>query len=439
MYLLKLEESLFLICQFLRFIMKLMKEHKEFTDETMKNELRLKCKSIIEELEDLKVVLKQIYDQNRNEIDEEEEMEDVDLHNEEENTLESNNEIDKEEVKEENKELLIKEENGKEMAHENIPSESDNTPNESDNIESISDFSFKNEIQKYFIDERREIYDRMVYESNSFKEKQNKVFHDDHVMKLSTPQLETTNIIKESNNIESFSKQTLNDNNQNVDIFPSFTQTIRGGQFNPDYIRPENLMTYGPTCTHKPSKSISNLSSSSLQPHIELPIQMNKKHPHEINNKPIPPMINIKPTSFPILTNQKPTISSNETVAKLTRIEIDGEILDSFMKCAFENSKKNIETCGNLAGKLDKERNVFTLTHVLIPKQKGTPDTCITSNEEDIVEYQIKNDLITLGWIHTHPSQACFLSSVDLHTHYSYQKLFNEAIAIVIAPRDNPK
>ena len=43
-------------------------------------------------------------------------------------------------------------------------------------------------------------------------------------------------------------------------------------------------------------------------------------------------------------------------------------------------------------------------------------------------------DVITLGWIHTHPSQSAFLSSVDLHTHFGYQSMMPEAIAIVYAP-----
>ncbi|KAJ9154579.1 hypothetical protein P3X46_027899 [Hevea brasiliensis] len=34
----------------------------------------------------------------------------------------------------------------------------------------------------------------------------------------------------------------------------------------------------------------------------------------------------------------------------------------------------------------------------------------------------------------THPSQICFMSSVDLHAHYSYQIMLPEAIAIVMAP-----
>lgn len=37
----------------------------------------------------------------------------------------------------------------------------------------------------------------------------------------------------------------------------------------------------------------------------------------------------------------------------------------------------------------------------------------------------------------THPSQTAFLSSVDLHTHCSYQLMMPEAVAIVCAPKHN--
>ncbi|KAL0414803.1 UNVERIFIED_CONTAM: AMSH-like ubiquitin thioesterase 3 [Sesamum radiatum] len=61
---------------------------------------------------------------------------------------------------------------------------------------------------------------------------------------------------------------------------------------------------------------------------------------------------------------------------------------------------------------------------------------CQTLNEEEIFEVQDKRSLFSLGWIHTHPTQTCFMSSVDLHTHYSYQVMLPEAIAIVMAPTD---
>lgn len=52
----------------------------------------------------------------------------------------------------------------------------------------------------------------------------------------------------------------------------------------------------------------------------------------------------------------------------------------------------------------------------------------------ELLDFSLSNDMFTLGWIHTHPSQSCFLSSVDLHTQFSYQRQLDEAIGIVMAP-----
>lgn len=65
-------------------------------------------------------------------------------------------------------------------------------------------------------------------------------------------------------------------------------------------------------------------------------------------------------------------------------------------------------------------------------------NSCYAMNEEDLAMYQTKHQLLTLGWIHTHPTQAAFLSTVDLATHYGYQILLPEAIAIVCAPQHQP-
>ncbi|XP_033215509.1 STAM-binding protein isoform X2 [Belonocnema kinseyi] len=109
------------------------------------------------------------------------------------------------------------------------------------------------------------------------------------------------------------------------------------------------------------------------------------------------------------------------------------ELMNGFLRLAAPNTTNKIETCGVLAGKL--ERNKLLVTHLLIPQQTGSPDSCITYNEEDIFDYQDQYSLITLGWIHTHPTQTAFLSSVDLHTHCAYQLMMAEAIAIVCAPK----
>ncbi len=70
------------------------------------------------------------------------------------------------------------------------------------------------------------------------------------------------------------------------------------------------------------------------------------------------------------------------------------------------------------------------------PPPPALPAPVQMKNEEEIADVQISRELFTLGWIHTHPTQSCFLSSVDVHTHCPYQTMLDEAIAIVMAPRD---
>ncbi|RDD36823.1 STAM-binding protein-like A, partial [Trichoplax sp. H2] len=135
----------------------------------------------------------------------------------------------------------------------------------------------------------------------------------------------------------------------------------------------------------------------------------------------------------------KPATNINEIVSPtldgLRCVKIPERLPEYFLAVVQKNTASNIETCGILSGHLMKE--VFQVTHVIIPKQHGTADSCTTEEEEEIFDYQDSRDLVTLGWIHTHPSQTSFLSSVDLHTQYSYQIMMPEAIAIVCAPRYN--
>ncbi|CAG5111202.1 Oidioi.mRNA.OKI2018_I69.chr2.g5532.t1.cds [Oikopleura dioica] len=104
-----------------------------------------------------------------------------------------------------------------------------------------------------------------------------------------------------------------------------------------------------------------------------------------------------------------------------------------FLKYAFVNSSQNIETIGMLFAKSLQGR--FQITTCLLPKQKGTHDSCTTTNEEQIWEFQSQHpELIMLGWIHTHPDYQAFLSSVDMHNQYLYQSLLPEALALVVSP-----
>lgn len=109
------------------------------------------------------------------------------------------------------------------------------------------------------------------------------------------------------------------------------------------------------------------------------------------------------------------------------------DLCHKFLQLAESNTVRGIETCGILCGKLT--HNEFTITHVIVPKQSAGPDYCDVENVEELFNVQDQHDLLTLGWIHTHPTQTAFLSSVDLHTHCSYQLMLPEAIAIVCSPK----
>lgn len=88
---------------------------------------------------------------------------------------------------------------------------------------------------------------------------------------------------------------------------------------------------------------------------------------------------------------------------------------------ARHNTRRGIETCGILAGTLSANDSIFTISTLIVPKQEGTTDTVQALGEEEIFDVQDSRGLYPLGWIHTHPTQSCFLSSIDVHTHCGYQ------------------
>lgn len=106
------------------------------------------------------------------------------------------------------------------------------------------------------------------------------------------------------------------------------------------------------------------------------------------------------------------------------------------MKYAAPNTRQGLEMCGILCG--TSVNNALFISHLVIPKQTCTTDTCETDNEEEVMEFCEREDVMVFGWIHTHPTQTCFMSSRDLHTQSGYQIMMPESIAIVCAPRSEP-
>lgn len=125
-----------------------------------------------------------------------------------------------------------------------------------------------------------------------------------------------------------------------------------------------------------------------------------------------------------------------ENGSPLRSVFLPASLRARFLSLAASNTKNNLETCGILCGTLVS--NALFISRLVIPEQIATSDTCETTNESALFDYCDSEDLIMLGWIHTHPTQTCFMSSRDLHTHSGYQVMLPESIAIVCAPSKNP-
>ncbi|XP_041011054.1 AMSH-like ubiquitin thioesterase 2 isoform X9 [Juglans microcarpa x Juglans regia] len=121
----------------------------------------------------------------------------------------------------------------------------------------------------------------------------------------------------------------------------------------------------------------------------------------------------------------------------LRDVHIPTRLMEDFLELSKDNTDKDLETCGILGASL--EEGVFYATTLIIPKQESTSSSCQAINEEEVFAIQNEQSLFPVGWIHTHPSQTCFLSSVDVHTQYSYQVMVPEAFAIVMAPTDTSR
>lgn len=117
-------------------------------------------------------------------------------------------------------------------------------------------------------------------------------------------------------------------------------------------------------------------------------------------------------------------------------IFLPARLREEFLRVAAPNTRRGLEMCGILCG--TSVNNALFVSCLIIPQQTCTSDTCETDNEEAVIEFCMKEDLMVFGWIHTHPTQTCFMSSRDLHTQSGYQVMMPESIAIVCAPRSDP-
>lgn len=186
-----------------------------------------------------------------------------------------------------------------------------------------------------------------------------------------------------------------------------------------------------------PTSQVSS-ESPALPPKPQLSSVLTPYRPDVTSPPPLPSKVSLEPSSnTPTKPIQKfKSKNTTEGGAPLRTVFLPEGLRSKFLQIALPNTRQNLETCGMLCGKL--QHNAFFITRLVIPHQESTSDTCNTTHEEMLFNYLDQNDLFILGWIHTHPTQSCFLSSVDIHTQNSYQIMLPEAIAVVCAPQHEP-
>jgi len=155
--------------------------------------------------------------------------------------------------------------------------------------------------------------------------------------------------------------------------------------------------------------------------------ELNPDDPPSRAGTATPPQRDMKPSTFTF----KPS-AYLENGTPLRTIFLPPDLRHRFLSLALPNTRANRETCGILCGTLIS--NALFVSKLVIPDQNSTSDTCEMVNESELFDYVDGEDLMVLGWIHTHPTQTCFMSSTDLHTHSGYQAMMQESIAIVCAP-----
>lgn len=74
---------------------------------------------------------------------------------------------------------------------------------------------------------------------------------------------------------------------------------------------------------------------------------------------------------------------------QLRDVHVSMALMEEFLAYAASNTKRGIESCGILAGRLQANDSIFNITTLIIPKQSGTSDTVQALNEEEIFDVQV--------------------------------------------------
>jgi STAM-binding protein len=194
--------------------------------------------------------------------------------------------------------------------------------------------------------------------------------------------------------------------------------------------------------TFTPESSITSFQPKEVQrpdklDSIMAPLLPPKPSPRDIDSPPPRPEKVSRTSSADVSTQpQAYTFAPAaylENGTPLRTLFLPPTLRTTFLRVAHKNTMANLETCAFLAGTLIS--NALFVSKLIVPAQTSTSDTCEMTNESQLFDYvDSEADLMILGWIHTHPTQTCFMSSRDLHTHAGYQMMLAESVAVVCAP-----
>ncbi|NXL65098.1 STABP protein, partial [Chordeiles acutipennis] len=131
---------------------------------------------------------------------------------------------------------------------------------------------------------------------------------------------------------------------------------------------------------------------------------------------------------------------TNASVDVLRQVIVPRELCQKFLQLADANTVRGVETCGILCGKLVRQ-NYFQCVSLSSVPSKELRFFSVTTFSWQMLSLWISSPtllelpLLCSPVFQTHPTQTAFLSSVDLHTHCSYQMMLPESIAIVCSPK----
>jgi STAM-binding protein len=192
------------------------------------------------------------------------------------------------------------------------------------------------------------------------------------------------------------------------------------------------------TPTLPPKIHLTTSTTTTTQPPTPPP-KLKTVQTTSLSQPPPPPPLPSKQDLSPTQSYQFEPAAHTENGTPLRTLFLPTSLRTSFTTLASKNTASNLETCGILCGTLIS--NALFISHLVIPDQTATSDTCETTDigETELFDYVDSQDLMVCGWIHTHPTQTCFLSSRDLHTSVGYQVMLPESVAIVCAPSKTPE